>query len=144
MTMDRVLSRLSLDSPTPLMKQLPTAAAFALALVTIPIEGNIVTLPGRFYVGIILMVLATVLSITLPWRRLNRHWAILIPCMSLIAAGGLRVGTGGAASPHASILLLPFVWIATEEGRLNAVLAGLGIFIVLVVPILVSDAPSTV
>ena len=144
MTMDRVLSRLSLDSPTPLMKQLPTAAAFALALVTIPIEGNIVTLPGRFYVGIILIVLATVLAITLPWRRLNRHWAILIPCMSLIAAGALRVGTGGADSPYASILLLPFVWIATEEGRLNAVLAGLGIFIVLVVPILVSDAPSTV
>jgi PAS domain S-box-containing protein len=144
MTIDRVLSRLSLDSPTPLMKQLPTAAAFALALVTIPIEGNIVTLPGRFYVGIILIVLATVLAITLPWRRLNRHWAILIPCMSLIAAGALRVGTGGADSPYASILLLPFVWIATEEGRLYAVLAGLGIFIVLVVPILVSDAPSTV
>jgi PAS domain S-box-containing protein len=137
MTLDRVLSRLSLDSPTPLMKQVPTIGGFVLALVVLPVEGPIVTERVSFGVGIALLVLASVLAAALPWRRMDPRWTIIVPCLSLIAVGFFRYGTGGMLSPYGALILLPFVWIATEEGRFNALLASLGTFVVLVVPIFI-------
>lgn len=142
MSIDRVLVRFSLDSPTPLMKQIPTIGAFILALATVPFISGVVTEPVRFAVGIVLIVVASLMAIFVRWESHNQRWTVLIPCISLIAAGALRVGTGGSNSPYAALILLPFVWIASEEGRLNALYASLGVFLILVIPIILSQSTT--
>ncbi|GAB3580887.1 hypothetical protein GCM10027406_21040 [Leifsonia lichenia] len=145
MTIDRWLGRISIDSPSPFVKQIPTIVGFLIAIgvMLLPLS------PGPtntlfFYLGVALAVVATVVSFAFPWRRLRTEWSILIPVLSLIAVGLFRLGTGGSTSPYGALLLLPFVWIATEEGRINAVIAALGTFLVLLGPLVVSTVPTTV
>jgi signal transduction histidine kinase len=111
-------------------------AAFALALVLLPFEANVVAAPVRLAVGIVLVIIASVLAATLPWERVNPRWTILVPCLSLLAAGAVRTGTGLEVSPFGALVLLPFVWIASEPGRRNVLIAGVGVFLVTVAPIL--------
>ncbi|MFP3671243.1 hypothetical protein SB717_39880, partial [Priestia sp. SIMBA_032] len=75
------------------------------------------------------------LSLVIPWRRLHAEWAVVVPVLSLLAVGLLRLGTGSAVSPFAVLTLLPFVWIASEEGRLNILIAALTTFVVLLAPL---------
>ncbi|KRC50667.1 PAS domain-containing sensor histidine kinase [Leifsonia sp. Root227] len=145
MTIDRWLGRISIDSPSPFVKQIPTIIGFLIAIgvMLLPLS------PGPtntlfFYLGVALAVVATVVSFAFPWRRLRAEWSILIPVLSLIAVGLFRLGTGGSNSPYGALLLLPFVWIATEEGRINAVIAALGTFLVLLGPLVASTVPTTV
>ncbi|MFJ8893265.1 sensor histidine kinase [Leifsonia sp. NPDC102414] len=145
MTIDRWLGRISIDSPSPFVKQIPTIVGFLIAIgvMLLPLS------PGPtntlfFYLGVALAVVATVVSFAFPWRRLRAEWSILIPVLSLIAVGLFRLGTGGSNSPYGALLLLPFVWIATEEGRINAVIAALGTFLVLLGPLVASTVPTTV
>lgn len=145
MTIDRWLGRISLDSPTPFIKQLPTIIGFLIALgvILLPVSPS-PTEPLYFYLGVILAAAASILSFALPWRKLTTEWSILIPVLSLIAVGLFRLGTGGSSSPYGALLLLPFVWIATEEGRINAVIAALGTFLVLLAPLISTSVPTTV
>jgi len=145
MTIDRWLGRISIDSPSPFVKQIPTIVGFLIAIgvMLLPLS------PGPtntlfFYLGVALAVVATVVSFAFPWRRLRAEWSILIPVLSLIAVGLFRLGTGGSNSPYGALLLLPFVWIATEEGRINAVIAALGTFLVLLGPLVATTVPTTV
>jgi PAS domain S-box-containing protein len=145
MTIDRWLGRISIDSPSPFVKQIPTIIGFLIAIgvMLLPLS------PGPtntlfFYLGVALAVVATVVSFAFPWRRLRAEWSILIPVLSLIAVGLFRLGTGGSNSPYGALLLLPFVWIATEEGRINAVIAALGTFLVLLGPLVATTVPTTV
>ena len=145
MTIDRWLGRISIDSPSPFIKQIPTIVGFLIAIgvILLPLSPE-PTNTLFFYLGIALVVVATVVSFAFPWRRLWAEWSILIPVLSLIAVGLFRLGTGGSNSPYAALLLLPFVWIATEEGRINAVIAALGTFLVLLGPLVASAVPTTV
>lgn len=144
MTLDRWFARLPIDSPSVLMKQLPTLVGFVLALVVVLIPGFVpVDHPEYAWVGIALLVVATILAATIPWQRMQPGWTVVVPVLSLLAIGLLRLGTGGSASPVAVILLLPFVWIATEEGRWNILVATLGMFVVLLAPLVANGVPST-
>ena len=144
MTIDRWLSRISLDSPSPFVKQLPTVFGFAIAvaLCVLPFGTDIGDL-FFFAVGVGLATLATILALVLPWRTMPGWTALIVPVLSLVAVGFFRLGTGGSVSPFGALLLLPFVWIATEEGRWNAVIAAAGTFLVLIAPVFAS-APHTV
>ncbi|WP_223690018.1 sensor histidine kinase [Leifsonia poae] len=145
MTIDRWIRRISLESPSPFVKQIPTIAGFALAIIitVLPFQPR---MSDSVYFGIALgiVLLASILAFALPWNRLGMEWSIIVPVLSLIAVGFFRLGTGGAASPFGALLLLPFVWIASEEGRINVLIAGLGIFLVLLAPSLFSEDPATV
>ncbi|MGJ4843166.1 sensor histidine kinase [Leifsonia sp. Le1] len=145
MTLDRWLGRISLDSPTPFVKQLPTIIGFLIAIgvILLPVSPW-PTEPLYFTIGVVLAALASILSFALPWKKIRTEWSILIPVVSLIAVGLFRLGTGGSTSPYGALLLLPFVWIATEEGRINAVIAALGTFLVLLAPLISTSVPSTV
>lgn len=145
MTLDRWLGRISLDSPAPFVKQLPTIIGFLVAIVVIllPVSPS-PSEPVYFTVGVVLAVVASVLSFALPWKKIRTEWSILIPVISLIAVGLFRLGTDGSNSPYGALLLLPFVWIATEEGRINAVIAAVGTFLVLLAPLVSTSVPSTV
>ncbi|QIZ98386.1 ATP-binding protein [Leifsonia sp. PS1209] len=145
MTLDRWLGRISLDSPTPFVKQLPTIIGFLIAIgvILLPVSPW-PTEPLYFTIGVVLAALASILSFALPWKKIRTEWSILIPVVSLIAVGLFRLGTGGSTSPYGALILLPFVWIATEEGRINAVIAALGTFLVLLAPLISTSVPSTV
>jgi signal transduction histidine kinase len=145
MTVDRWLRRIPLDSPSPFVKQIPTIAGFALAIVImlLPFQPTIANV-AFFIEGIVLVTLASVLAAVLPWRRIGGDWTLVIPIMSLAAVGLFRLGTGGSASPFGVLLLLPFVWIALEEGRVNVLIAALGVFLVQLGPVLVSGHDTTV
>lgn len=144
MTIDRWLRRISFDAPTPFMKQLPAIAGFGLALIiTVLPMRTPVTAVDYVVAAFVTVAAASVLSVMLPWRRLGPEWSIVIPVITLIAVGMLRLGTGGAASPFGALLLLPFVWIASEEGRINVVIAALGTFLVLFAPVIVNHAPTS-
>ncbi|UAJ80973.1 PAS domain-containing protein [Leifsonia sp. ZF2019] len=144
MTLDRWLGRLPIDSPSVLMKQVPTLVGFLLAL-TVALIPNFVPVDNLEFVwaSIGLIVVATVLAAVVPWPRFHGAWIVVVPVLSLFAIGLLRLGTGGAASPIVVILLLPFVSIATEEGRRNILIATLGMFAVLLAPIFATSVPST-
>ncbi|MFF1877543.1 sensor histidine kinase [Leifsonia sp. NPDC058230] len=138
MTLDGWLRRISLDSPSPFLKQLPTIVAFALAIVIalLPI-GETIADPTYFVIAVGLVALASILALALPWRRIGAEWSIIVPVISLFAVAFFRMATGGSNSPFAALLLLPFVWIATEEGRINVLIAALGTFLVLFAPFIV-------
>jgi signal transduction histidine kinase len=143
-TIDRWLRRIALDAPSPFMKHAPSIAGFGLALVImlLPIRTPVTSLP-YVVAAFVTVAVATVLALAVPWRRLGAEWSIVIPVLTLVAVGLLRLGTGGQASPFAALLLLPFVWIASEEGRVNVIIAALGTFLVLFAPIIVDPAPSS-
>ena len=145
MTFERLLARVSLDSPSPAVKQAPTIFGFALAVVLVLVPGTVATITNvtGFVVAIVLMLVASFLALVVPWRRLPAEAAIAVPVISLAAVGFLRISTGGSASPFNVLVLLPFVWIATEEGRINALIAAVGTFVVLIAPIVPFDGSST-
>nr|WP_223227722.1 PAS domain-containing protein [Leifsonia xyli] len=143
MTFERLLSRIPIDSPSPLMKQLPTLIGFGLA-VMLSFFPQVVTtmLPLYLFLALGLIVLATVLAAVLPWNRLGTRWAVIVPIVSMFAVGALRLATDASASPFVVLTLLPFVWIATEAGRINVLYAGAGTFLVLLEPLVVGDIPT--
>ncbi|TDQ03304.1 MULTISPECIES: sensor histidine kinase [unclassified Leifsonia] len=141
MTLDRWLSRLPLDSPSAFMKQVPTIVGFAIAALIAALPNGVpITNAPLFLAGIALVVVATVFSLIIPWRHLHPEWAVVIPVLSLLAVGLLRLGTGSSASPFVVLTLLPFVWIASEAGRINILIASLTTFVVLLAPLVVDGA----
>ncbi|MFP3464874.1 sensor histidine kinase [Leifsonia sp. SIMBA_070] len=144
MTLDRWLSRLPIDSPSAFMKQVPTIIGFAIAVVIAAVPNGVPVTNGPLFVaGVGLVVVASILSLVIPWRRLHAEWAVVVPVLSLLAVGLLRLGTGSAVSPFAVLTLLPFVWIASEEGRLNILIAALTTFVVLLAPLVVDHVAHT-
>ena len=141
-----VMAYLSVDHPSPALKQLPTSLAFATGIVLLlTVPGIEVTHELTAAIGIALMVVATALAAVFTRvERLDRL-SILIPIIDLLAIGAFRSGTGGAMSIFASLLILPVVWIAAERGRRHILIAAIGVSFVLYMPYLdVGNAPSGV
>ncbi len=138
MTVDRWLGRIPLDSPSVFLKLVPTLVGFAIALGLTFIPGVMSAHLPFFIIGAtVVMVGALLLSLLVPWREIGSSWAVAVPLVAMASIALMRIGTGGSTSAIGVILLLPFVWIATEEGRRNIVIAAVGIFVVLLGPILV-------
>lgn len=141
MTLDRWLSRLPIDSPSAFMKQVPTIVGFGIAVgIAVMPNGVPITNGPVFVAGIALVTLASILSFVVPWRRLHPEWAVIVPTLSLLAVGLLRLGTGSSTSPFVVLTLLPFVWIASEAGRVNILIAGGSTLVVLLAPLAVDGA----
>ncbi|MGO4536142.1 sensor histidine kinase [Leifsonia sp. 2MCAF36] len=144
MTLDRWLSRIPIDSPSVFMKQVPTILGFAIAAIIAAVPNGVPVSNGPVFVaGIALVAVASILSFVIPWRRVNAEWTVVVPTLSLLAVGLLRMGTGGSVSPFAVLTLLPFVWIASESGRINILIASLTTFIVLLAPLFFGGGART-
>ena len=145
MSIDRWLRRIPLDSPSPFAKQLPTIAGFAIAIVIVllPFQPAVTDFPF-FIAGVALVTVASILAAALPWRRIGGNWTLIVPLLSLLAVGLFRLGTGASGSPYGVLLLLPFVWIALEEGRINVLIAALGVLLVQLGPVFVNGDSTTI
>lgn len=143
MTVDRWLSRIPLESPSVFVKLVPTLVGYIIALGLSLIPGVVSAHIPLFVAGsVAVMIGAFLLAVLVPWTRIDVHWNVVVPLVAMLSIGLMRIGTGGSTSSIGVILLLPFVWIATEDGRRNILIAAVGIFLVLIGPILV-DVGST-
>lgn len=126
---------LSVDHPSPLLKQFPTTLAFVLALLVLWLVPTVnITNPAMAAVGIGLAALATLIAGVLTRLPRLHHWSIIIPLIDFLAVGTFRAGTGAALSLFAGIVVLPVVWIAAEKGRIHILIAGLGSSVSLLMP----------
>jgi len=74
---------------------------------------------GYFFVAVVLAVAATTLSLLVPWLRLPRWVAVVVPAMDICA-----VGFAGAAGVSSFVLiLLPALWMATAYGGPGVLIA---------------------
>jgi signal transduction histidine kinase len=139
----RVMRFLSVDHPSPGLKQLPLAVGFVVALLLLLLPGIDITNPLLATIGMGLMFVATAGSALLTKFLALDRWAILIPLIDFLAIGAFRAGTGGAMSLFGGMIVLPVVWIAVEKGRRYVVVAGLGTAVSLIIPYLVGGTEFT-
>jgi signal transduction histidine kinase len=141
---DRIRSILTVDHPSPALKQLPTPAALVISLLLIWAVPDITIFNGVWaIIGIALVAIATIISALLTWKSRYANWAVLIPVIDFIGIGAFRAGTGGTASIFAAMIILPVVWVAAEKGRGYIALAGAGAAVALMMPYIFGVAPIT-
>jgi signal transduction histidine kinase len=124
-----------IDSPSPLVKQLPTTFAFAAAvaiMLSLPDLGF--TDRGAAVGGVACMVLATLLALIFGMSAPLTRLAIVIPFIDLFAIGLFRLGTGGGLSLFSVLMILPVVWIANQPERRYIAVAGIGAVLALSLP----------
>jgi signal transduction histidine kinase len=130
------MGKLSVDRPSPALKQLPTTVAFTGATIgAILVPPILITNAYAVIVGSVFMTIATLIAVYFTRQpNYDRWWALIVPGLSLTAIAFLRVGTGGAASLFSALIVLPIVWIATERGRRWVVVSILGTLAALMLP----------
>ncbi|NEM90570.1 PAS domain-containing protein [Galbitalea soli] len=138
------MAHLSVDHPSAGLKQLPTALAFAVALVVLySVRGLQISNPAFILAGIAAITLATLFSAVVTRVSALDQFAIIIPVVDLLGFGAFRAGTGAASSLFVSLIILPVVWIASEKGRWYIALATAGTFVALMMPFLFGIARPT-
>lgn len=141
---DRIRGILTVDHPSPALKQAPTPIALAISLLVIWAVPDIGIMNGVWAtIGVSLVVVATLLSALFTWKKRFDNWAVLIPVIDFIGIGAFRAGTGGTKSIFAAMIILPVVWVAAEKGRGYIALAGAGTAVALMMPYIFGLAPIT-
>ncbi|WP_411720793.1 sensor histidine kinase [Mycetocola sp.] len=136
---------ISTDNPSPLLKHLPTTCAMVIAiLISLLIPGVPITRPVPFLVAIVIAAASVVLAAWFTQQAEASPWVIAVPLVALLAIAFLRMGTGGALSLFGVLILLPVIWIASEDGRRWILVAGAGTATAIMLPFLVlSEVPSS-
>lgn len=131
----QLVTFISVDHPSPGLKQLPLTTVFVIAVILeLAVPGIPTTNVTLAAVGICIMVAATVFAAIATLRPKLDSWAILIPLLDFVAIGVFRAGTGGVLSLFNAMVVLPVVWIAAERGRRYVLIAAAGSVIALVIP----------
>jgi sigma-B regulation protein RsbU (phosphoserine phosphatase) len=129
------------DSAGPAFWQLPIAVSFvigtALAFV---IPSNTVTTVPLFLLGLAIAVAATMFAFICARNPRMISYLGLVPALDFIAIAVLRSTTGGSISVFSALAILPMVWFATRLEPRNIVWAFAGVFLVVLLPTLVSGA----
>lgn len=127
------------------LRQLPTVVSFVVAMAVIAfLPGVHVAHRPSVIASIAIEAVATVLALALAHRPgtdrpTGDPVALVVPVLSLLAIGLLRVGTGGVESLFTPMLILPIVWIAAEPGRRHVLLATVMSSLALAMPYLVGQ-----
>jgi signal transduction histidine kinase len=122
-----ILTKLSVDNPSPALKQMPTSIAFAAAVVIALVVPSVgVSIAFAVVIGIVLMIAATLIAVVLSRQTSLERYAIVVPCVSVLAIGYYRSGTGGTGSLFTGLIILPIVWIAAQKGRRYILVAIIG------------------
>jgi signal transduction histidine kinase len=119
------------------------AVAFLGAVVAVMVSPSIdFTVWPAALLGMWGVILATAMAALFSYQPSLARLAILVPVLDLLAISLFRAGTGGSASPFGSLILIPIVWIAAENGRRYIFIAALGTAVALS-DIFGFGAPST-
>ncbi|WP_043668395.1 PP2C family protein-serine/threonine phosphatase [Clavibacter michiganensis] len=123
--------------PTPILKQLPMLVLFVLAVLTslaVPSLG--VTAPRALVISCGILAVATALAVLVSLRRDLARFVVAVPALDFLAVGLLRIGTGENTSVFGSLVILPVVWLSMNPGRWNVLIAFVGVYITLGLPLL--------
>jgi len=123
------------DQQSPLVKQLPIAVLFVVAVVLSEIIPSLVVSDaGARGWGVVIIAVATIAAAVLGRRPDLARFATIIPAVDFIALGVLRFSTGETRSIFASLVVLPVIWFAAKDGRRYIGWAVLGVLVTLLVP----------
>ena len=123
------------------LRILPSFVGLLIALLLLVLLPNLqVTDEWEAWVGVGLVVVATVASVAVPWKRLPPSLIVVLPLLTMAGFGLFRVGTGGASSVFSVLIVLPLIWIASLEGRVYAAIAAGAVVVVLFFPYFLGEA----
>lgn len=131
----------ALEDPSPAVKQSATAVGVAVAaIIALVVPGAGFANELFAIAGLVIVGLATAISLILTPNETLARWALIIPIIDLLGLGAFRMGTGGIASMFSALMILPVVWIASSEGRRYIALAGVGVLLSLLMPAIIAGA----
>lgn len=122
--------------PDPVLKQLPMAIAFAVAL-AIVLANSAVFVSNPALIALSSLVMGGAIAVSIAFGISGRETlrTLLIPGLSLVSIGLLRAGTPSVVEAlFASLIILPVVWIAAEDGRRWIFVAAFGSAVSLMLP----------
>ena len=98
----------------------PFGAVSLLAVGLVPL------IPGAmhrqwFAVAFILTAAVSAAGLIVPWERIPRHVSMVVPLMAVTAAAATRAALGSHGWAYDTIVLLPIMWVALYESRLELV-----------------------
>jgi diguanylate cyclase (GGDEF)-like protein/PAS domain S-box-containing protein len=76
---------------------------------------------GWFVVAFVLTAVVSALGLLVPWERIPRHISMVVPLLAVIAAAATRAALGSHGWAYDTIVLLPIMWVALYESRLQLV-----------------------
>ncbi|MFT2753372.1 PP2C family protein-serine/threonine phosphatase [Clavibacter sp. Sh2088] len=125
------------SGPTPMLKQLPMLLLFVLSvLASLAVPTLAITSPRALLVASVVLVVATVLSVLVSLRRDLVRFTAVVPALDFVAVGVLRIATGENTSVFGSLVILPVVWFSLNPGRWNVLVAFVGVYVTLGLPLL--------
>lgn len=131
------LTGATFGSWSPILKHGATLTGFALATLVLisplDISGDLVPV----VVADVLVLAAAAFAIVLPQTSLSPRWEIVIPLVTFVAVALLRTATGGQVSPFGALIIIPVIWIASEQGVRNILISIAGVLLIVVLPFLV-------
>ena len=135
----------SFREPSPLTKQSATVALFLVALVLLIVVPELkFQSTSLVFAGTTGILVATVLAILCTFVTSITHLAILVPIIDLLSIGMFRTGAGDSGVLFGALLILPVVWLASENGRRWIIVAAIGTSIALLMPyIFEGEAPGS-
>jgi sigma-B regulation protein RsbU (phosphoserine phosphatase) len=134
------ISAVMLDGSPPLIKQLPVALLFAVAVAfSLIVPTTTVTSMPALIGATVLLVVATGIAAVLPRVDPAERLVIVVPALDFIVVGVLRFATGESTSIFASLAILPAVWIAASPGIRHIAYAFVGVFGGLLIPFLLGS-----
>ena len=143
MTIAATMKRWGFEAPSPLLKQSPTLAFFLVAVVMVALVPEWVTSPEAMFAAPIAVILATAAAAVIAVKPRLGRYVLIVPTIDFLAIGLLRFATGESSSVFSSLLILPIIWFAAEEGREYIWFAFLGTAMVLLFPSVAEQSNST-
>ncbi|MFB2556406.1 sensor histidine kinase [Herbiconiux liangxiaofengii] len=119
---------------SPLLKQVAALVAFALATIVVLSPVVVQVEPALVLAADALVLAAAGFAALLPRLRIAPGWELAIPIATFVAVALMRVGTGGQGSPFGALLVIPLVWIASEPGVRNILIAAAGVAFTIAFP----------
>jgi len=95
-----------------------------------------ITSPRALVAASAVLVVATALAVVVSMRPGLARYAAVVPALDFLAVGVLRIATGESASVFGSLVILPVVWFALNRGRWNVLVAFVGVYVSLGLPLL--------
>ncbi|GAB3132900.1 sensor histidine kinase [Marisediminicola antarctica] len=95
------------------------AIAFSVALI-LALANPAMFVSDLALIGTSSLVMAGAIAVSIAFGMLGREtkWTLIVPGLSLVSIGLFRAGTpAGVDALFASLIILPVVWIAAEDGR---------------------------
>ena len=123
--------------PTPLLKQLPLLVLFVLAVIaSLTVPSLAVTAPRSLLIACGILGVATAVAVAVSVRPSLGRLTVVVPLLDFLAVGMLRIATGENTSVFTSLVILPVVWFSLDPGRWNVLVAFVGVYVTLGLPLL--------